>query len=88
MKAPGKAVPVEAGDPVEAVAEFVGSHEPVRGVIQASSQLDLNRVRFKNPFVPLIRFTIGTGLLIINAHDRRHLWQAARVREAPGFPSS
>src|SRR4029077_2227947 len=88
MKAPRKAAPIEKADPVEAVAEFVESHEPVRGVIQASSRLDLNRVRFKNPFVPLIRFTIGTGLLFINAHDRRRLWQAARVKEAPGFPAN
>jgi hypothetical protein len=87
MKSPRKAVPVQQGDPVEAVAEFVNSHEPVRGVIEAASRLDLNRVRFKNPFVPLLRFTIGTGLLVITAHDRRHLWQAACVKKTSGFPS-
>jgi hypothetical protein len=87
MKAPRKAVPVQQSDPADAVAEFVKSHEPVRGVIEAASQLDLNRVRFKNPFVPLLRFTIGTGLLVINAHDRRHLWQANQVKEATGFPA-
>jgi hypothetical protein len=86
MKSPRKAVPVQQGDTAEAVAEFVKSHEPVRGVIEAASQLDLNRVRFKNPFVPLLRFTIGTGLLVINAHDRRHLWQAAGVKKTSGFP--
>jgi hypothetical protein len=88
MKSPRKTVPVQHSDPVDAVAEFVESHEPVRGVIEASSLLNLNRVRFKNPFVPLLRFTIGTGLLIINAHDRRHLWQAVRIKQAPGFPAS
>jgi hypothetical protein len=24
--------------------------------------------------------------MVINAHDRRHLWQAERVQDAPGFP--
>jgi DinB superfamily len=86
MKSPRKAIPISQSDPAEAVAEFVESHEPVRGVIEVASLLDLNRVRFKNPFVPLLRFTIGTGLLIINGHDRRHLWQASRVKEALGFP--
>jgi hypothetical protein len=51
-----------------------------------SSGIEFNRVRFKNPFVPLLRFTVGTGLMVINAHDRRHLWQAERVQVAPGFP--
>ncbi len=41
--------------------------------------MDLNRIRFKNPFVHLLSFTVGTGLLIILAHDRRHLWQAEQV---------
>jgi hypothetical protein len=88
MKSPRKVIPVQQTDPVDAVAEFVESHEPVRGVIEASSLLNLNGVRFKNPFVPLLRFTIGTGLLVINAHDRRHLWQAACIKQAPGFPPS
>ena len=89
MKSPRKAIPIqEQCDPVDALAEFVESHEPVRGVIEASRQLDLNRVRFKNPFLPILRFTIGTGLMVINAHDRRHLWQAGQVRRAAGFPAA
>jgi hypothetical protein len=28
----------------------------------------------------------GTGLRIIIAHERRHVWQAWGVREATGFP--
>jgi hypothetical protein len=53
-----------------------------------SSGIASTSVRFQNPFVPLLRFTIGTGLLVINAHDRRHLWQAERVEDAPGFPKA
>jgi hypothetical protein len=30
-------------------------------------------------------FSIATGLFVIAAHDRRHLWQAEQVRQAPGF---
>jgi hypothetical protein len=53
-----------------------------------SSGIESTSVRFRNPFVPLLRFTVGTGLLVINAHDRRHLWQAERVQDAPGFPKA
>ncbi len=65
---------------------FLASHAPVRHVLEFWDRVNFNRVRFKNPFVPLIRFTVGTGLMVINAHDRRHLWQAERVQDAPGFP--
>jgi hypothetical protein len=39
-------------------------------------------VRFKNPFIHGVRFSLATGLYVIAAHERRHLWQAWRVREA------
>ena len=41
-----------------------------------------------NPFFSLIRFSVGTGFQVIAAHQRRHLWQAERVRERAGFPQS
>ena len=43
---------------------------------------DLNRIRFKNPFVGIIRFTVGTGLEVMSRHERRHLLQAERIRAA------
>jgi hypothetical protein len=88
IKTPAKTTPAERGDVREALRAFVESHEPVRAVLDPAAQLDLNRLRYKNPLVSLLRFTVGTGLLIINAHDRRHLWQAERVKEAAGFPLS
>jgi DinB family protein len=88
MKARSKVYPVADADPKEALAEFVDSHKPVRSVVEAAAEMDINRIRFKNPFVPLVRFTVGTGLLIISAHDRRHLWQAKQVTIARGFPAS
>jgi hypothetical protein len=36
--------------------------------------------------VSAFRFTIGTGLLVVTGHDRRHLWQAANARTALGPP--
>ena len=87
MKAPRAALPpTESGDPQVALAEFIASHKPVRGIIESSSRADVNKLRFKNPFISVVRFSAGTGLLIINAHYRRHLWQANQVKLAPGFP--
>jgi hypothetical protein len=47
---------------------------------------NVNRIRFWNPFIPGIRFTVGTGLQIIVGHERRHLLQAERVPHSPSFP--
>jgi hypothetical protein len=87
FKAMAKVTPSAGGDPQEVFQAFLESHAPVRRVLDFWDRVNFNRVRFKNPFVPLIRFTVGTGLMVINAHDRRHLWQAERVQQAPGFPN-
>ncbi len=39
----------------------------VREFVHRSSAYDVNLIRFKNPFIPGIRFTVGTGLLIFCA---------------------
>ncbi len=88
VKTKPKATPGARGDLAEAIARFVESHEPLREIIMSWDSVDLNRVRYPNPFIPLVRFTVGTGLLIANAHDRRHLWQAQRVKEAPEYPKA
>ena len=40
----------------------------------------------KNPFIPLLRFTVGTGLEIVPKHQLRHLLQVERVKQAEDFP--
>jgi hypothetical protein len=72
----------------EVLEAFLRSQEDVRTVIRDGAELDLNRIRFHNPFIGLLRFTVGTGLLVITAHNRRHLWQAERILESPEFPKS
>ena len=86
LKTSAKLTPAERGDIREAIRAFVESHEPVGAILESAAHVDLNRLRSKNPLVSVLRFSVGTGLLVINAHDRRHLWQAERVKEAAGFP--
>jgi hypothetical protein len=86
MQAPKKIVPASQIAIREALQAFLRSEEDLRAVIRDGAGLDLNRIRFHNPFIGFLRFTVGTGLLIITAHNRRHLWQAQRVLESAGFP--
>ena len=87
MRAPSKIVPAAAARSLAAVGdEFARQQALVRELLSEVADLDLNRARYVNPFVPLVRFTLGTGFLVLAAHQRRHLWQAGRVRRHSGFP--
>jgi len=66
----------------DAFAAFAASHREVRAFLRAYADLDLAGVRFPNPFIRGVRFSLATGLHVIAAHERRHLWQAWRVRQA------
>jgi len=66
----------------EAYAAFVLSQQRVRQFIQEHADLNLAGVRFANPIIRGLRFSLASGLHIILAHERRHLWQARQVLEA------
>ena len=80
LKAPRSIRPRTAPPLAETFAGFVASHAALRAFLCAHADLDLTGIRFPNPFVRGIRFSIATGLHVITAHERRHLWQAWRVR--------
>lgn len=65
---------------------FLRSNGLARELIATAGDYDVNRIRFKNPFVPMLRFTVGTGLEIVSKHQSRHLLQAERVRQSAQFP--
>jgi len=68
------------------LARFLAGNRDARALVRQAAHLDVNRIRFTNPFIPVIHFTVGTGLEILSRHQRRHLLQADRVRQAAGFP--
>lgn len=82
MKTPRSIRPRVAPPLAETLASFLASQADVRAFLGAHADLDLAGIRFPNPFVRGIRFSLATGLHVITAHERRHLWQAWRVRRA------
>jgi hypothetical protein len=82
----GKIRPRPTLNPEGILPQFVQTMERATSMVTASSGKDLNRVRFRNPLVPVLRFTVATGFLIIAAHARRHIWQAEQVTQEPDFP--
>jgi DinB family protein len=80
--APDKIRPRTSPPFADAMTAFLKSQEDARRFLQIYAGIDLAGVRFPNPFVRAIRFSLATGLHVIAAHDRRHLAQAWRVRKA------
>ena len=87
LPAPKKIVPAARKGLAEVMADWRRAQTGVRDLLGEAAGLDLNRTRFVNPFISVIRFSVGTGFQVITSHERRHLWQAANVRANPGFPA-
>ncbi|MDP9203257.1 MAG: DinB family protein [Gemmatimonadota bacterium] len=85
VRAPKKIRPGAQIEP-SILDRFISSNHSARELVHRAKNYDVNRIRFKNPFISVIRFTVGTGLEIVSKHQRRHLLQAERIRESPRFP--
>jgi hypothetical protein len=81
-KAPQSIRPRSAPPLGDAMAAFLASQDDVRAFLRTYAEIDLAGVRFPNPFIRGVHFSLATGLHVIAAHERRHLWQAWRVRQA------
>jgi hypothetical protein len=81
-KAPRTIRPRTAPPLDDAMKLFLSSQGEVRRFLRTYAGIDLAGVRFPNPFVRGVRFSLATGIHVIPAHERRHLWQAWRVRRA------
>src|ERR1051326_9060445 len=80
IKAPQSIEPRTAPSLTDAFSGFKASQDEVCKFLRSYADLDLGRIRFQNPFIRGIRFSLATGLHVIAAHDRRPLWQAWSVR--------
>jgi hypothetical protein len=83
--APAKIRPAARVD-LAVLNRFLSGNKSCREVILRACGKNVNHIRFWNPFVLGVRFTVGTGLEIIAGHQRRHLLQAERVRNSVNFP--
>lgn len=86
VKMKGKAIAAVAPGPriprAGLVERFKASHETYRHLVRASAAVDVNRIVRQNPIVARVSMRLATVLMIVPAHDRRHLWQAANVKAA------
>ena len=86
VRAPSGIRPMSKLTRDEIVARYRQAHEAIRRTIVDAAMIDANRATFANPFLKILRMKVSTGLYVIAAHDRRHLWQAEAVTKDPLFP--
>jgi hypothetical protein len=77
--APKKIVPVLSRVEPDILERFLSGNRTMRELVARAAGHDVNRLRFRNPFIPLIRFTVGSGFELTSKHESRHLLQAERV---------
>ncbi|MES1211366.1 MAG: hypothetical protein ABUL63_03425, partial [Acidobacteriota bacterium] len=75
-----------AKEPAAVWRDFAAVQAEIAALLKESADLDLNRARFVNPFLSLVRMRVGSGFMVLTAHERRHLWQAQKIRLRPEFP--
>ncbi len=78
--APRSLIPSDGLTKHNVLEKLSATHDRVRTIVHEFGELDLNRIKFRNPFLPLLRVRVGTGLMIMCRHEERHLWQAENVR--------
>ena len=64
------------------VEAYKSGHDGYRHLVRGSAAVDVNRIVRPNAIVKSVKMRLATVLMIIPAHDRRHLWQAANVKRA------
>lgn len=84
--APPVATPAASDIPADITQRFVEQHRAMAEWVRALDEPRAARTIMTSPFVRVITYSVLDGLRVIVAHDRRHLQQARRVMQTPGFP--
>ena len=88
-KAPKKIEPAARCPKPATLVAYAGEQQRLIDLVRATGRINCNVIRFRNPLAYGLRtFNVATGLLVIPAHERRHLAQAQRVVERPDFPGA
>ena len=61
---------------------FFAHQEAIMKRVRQADGLDLARVKLVSPVSRWLRMSLGQCFALLAAHQRRNLWQSARVREA------
>ena len=71
-----------------ALESFLEQQKTFLKFVVDTKGIDYNRTRLRSPVTPLVRYSLADAYVITVSHEQRHLQQARRVRDTPGFPGN
>ncbi len=69
------------------LGKFLNQQKDFSSFVQQAEGVDYNKVRLRSPVTPLMRYSLADAFVVTVVHGWRHLGQARRVSETPGFPA-
>jgi hypothetical protein len=75
---PGFVPPVDC-DPEVVCADFAKLQDELLALLKDAQGLPLDRVKIPSPFAQKVKYNVWSALVLLVAHQRRHLWQARRA---------
>ena len=82
-----KATPAASDIAADVVQRFVTQNGEIMKRLQSLDQAVAGRAIMTSPFVHVITYSVLDGWRLVFAHDRRHIEQARRVMQSPGYPA-
>jgi len=82
VKATEKFQPVAIEPLSEILPTFLALQEQLKASVDAANGLPLDQIKVVSPFSSKIKYNLLSCFNILLAHERRHLWQAEKVKEA------
>ncbi len=86
LKAPPAAQPATNASDALIVSHFVAHQREVLGRLQDMEKYEADKIVMTSPFLAVVTYNMLDACRLIVAHERRHLQQAQRVTQTPGFP--
>lgn len=78
--------PPASEPPRETVERFTRMQDELQELLRAADGIDLGRAKVASPESARLKLSLGQAFRLITAHERRHLWQAGKVKDMANFP--
>lgn len=88
IPAPADLHPDASSIPAERVLDkLADTHRRFALVLFRARNADTSRIRLASPVSRFLRMNLYEAMMLLAAHERRHLWQATNVSRSDSFPA-
>ena len=86
QKAPKILTPTSSTVDAGIIPRFIDQQERVVGYLNTMTAVDADNIIITSPVARVITYSLLDACRVIVAHEQRHIRQASRVMQLPGFP--